>query len=314
MDQAMTPAVSIILPTFNRLELLPATIESVLAQTFSDWELIICDDGSEPPTRQYLSSLESDPRIRVHFLERTGRPSVVRNVGLRAARGELIAFQDSDDLWRPEKLQVQVASLRAKSHCRWGLTRFILVDRELAPTRWSVETGGWPAVGGWIFGELLRARTVVALPSVLVEAAALRELNGFDESLETSEDFDLWLRLAQLSEVDAVDEPLTLVRRHQDHFSGRGARDFINSQKVMEKLRRCGVPSDLAAVLRRRETDIAVGLCAHFATRGHSAAAVGIVRDSFGKCWRDPVWWIGLAKNTARLGRRSLSTQPSARL
>jgi glycosyltransferase involved in cell wall biosynthesis len=297
----MSPAVSIILPTFNRLELLRSTIESVVSQSFQDWELIICDDGSEQPTRDYLASLQSDPRINVLFLERSGRPGIARNAGLRVARGKLIAFQDSDDLWRPDKLRIQIDSLNDKPQCRWGFTRFALVDRDLVPTPWTVETGGWPAIGGWVLEDLLRVRMVIALPSVIVEAEALRELGGFDESLESCEDFDLWLRLASLSEVDAVDQPLTLVRRHQDHFSGRGARGFFNSQKVMQKLEDRGLPSHLMPALRRRHADIAVGLCRHFVVAGNRAAAFDALRSSFAKCWQEPAWWAGSARNLVRL-------------
>src|SRR5579872_6599645 len=103
------PAVSVIMPTYNRLEFLPAAIESVFAQTLSDWELIIADDGSGEDTRAYLRSID-DRRVKRIWLAHTGRPSLVSNRALREARGDYIAFLDSDDLWRPEKLQRQLES------------------------------------------------------------------------------------------------------------------------------------------------------------------------------------------------------------
>src|ERR1700733_11251308 len=106
----MPPVVSIILPTFNRQEYLVPAIESVLAQTFEQWELIIADDGSADATRRYLQSL-ADPRIEVMLLEHTGKPCVISNLAIRRARGQYIAFLDSDDLWLPEKLAAQLSSL-----------------------------------------------------------------------------------------------------------------------------------------------------------------------------------------------------------
>src|ERR1700722_5103184 len=102
----MLPSVSIIMPTFNRMEFLPAAIQSVLAQSLADWELLIADDGSDEETRAYLKSLD-DPRIKLLFRPHTGRPALISNGALRAARGHYVAFLDSDDVWLPGKLQAQ---------------------------------------------------------------------------------------------------------------------------------------------------------------------------------------------------------------
>ena len=112
MSIYISPAVSIIMPTFNRLEFLKPAIESVFAQTFEDWELIIADDGSSEPTRAYLRDLQAQPRVHVISMQHTGRPSVASNVAIRKARGEYVAFLDSDDFWPPTKLETQIASLR----------------------------------------------------------------------------------------------------------------------------------------------------------------------------------------------------------
>ncbi|HSY94564.1 MAG TPA: glycosyltransferase family 2 protein, partial [Steroidobacteraceae bacterium] len=103
----MPPAVSIIVPTFNRLRLLRRSLASVFEQTFEDWELLIADDGSGPDARAYLEALD-DPRVKVLWLSHSGKPAVARNAALRAAQGEYVAFLDSDDLWVPAKLQIQM--------------------------------------------------------------------------------------------------------------------------------------------------------------------------------------------------------------
>src|ERR1700732_1465702 len=103
------PVVSIILPTFNRLKYLRPAIDSVFAQTLADWELLIADDGSDEETRAYLEHLGGLPRVKLIWLAHSGNPSAVRNAALREARGDYIAFLDSDDVWLPSKLERQVA-------------------------------------------------------------------------------------------------------------------------------------------------------------------------------------------------------------
>src|SRR5579872_4243497 len=90
-----TALVSVILPAFNRLQFLRPAIDSILAQTFTDWELIIVDDGSEIETRQYLESFSRDPRVRLIWLQHSGKPAMVRNAGLQSAGGQFVAFMDS---------------------------------------------------------------------------------------------------------------------------------------------------------------------------------------------------------------------------
>src|SRR6476659_3353634 len=100
------PAVSVILPTYNRANFLAASISSVLSQTFTDIELIIADDGSDDEVYAYLCSIEH-PAVRVIRLPHSGNPARVRNAALRLATGHYVAFQDSDDVWKPRKLELQ---------------------------------------------------------------------------------------------------------------------------------------------------------------------------------------------------------------
>ena len=125
--------ISIILPTFNRLEYLRLTLESVFAQTFEDWELIVADDGSDVATREYLGALAGAHRIKRVWLSHTGNPAAVRNAALREARGDYVAFLDSDDLWAPRKLESQMALLRQRRGRQWSYTAFTRVDRRGVP-------------------------------------------------------------------------------------------------------------------------------------------------------------------------------------
>ena len=177
-DAARESIVSVVLPTFNRLRFLQPAIESVYAQTFADWELIIADDGSDLETRQYLQSLAQDPRVMVVWLAHTGKPSMVRNAALLRAAGEYVAFLDSDDLWATRKLERQIETLRARVNCRWSYTAFLQVDGSGNPLPEEAQRP-WVPYEGDIFEQvatgrapdsILLASTGGQLPSVAPHA------------------------------------------------------------------------------------------------------------------------------------------------
>ena len=287
----MTPAVSIVLATYNRLELLRSSVDSVMSQTFRDWELIIADDGSDEPTKQYLRSLESPGRVRVVWLDHSGRASVARNAALREARGEYVAFQDSDDLWLPRKLEIQVDSLRRNPSRAWSHTRYQLIDVSGAPTAWARRTGGWPTPGGWILEKLIRGETVIALPSVIASRRLLQQAGGFDEQLNDTEDYELWLRLARRSEIDAVGELLTLVRRHDEHFSAKPIEALQAACYVIDRQLRSGDVEHLRPVLLRQRARVVVGLARSRAAAGKRRDAVATLVSGTRHYWRYPQFW-----------------------
>jgi GT2 family glycosyltransferase len=271
----MAPLVSVIVPTFNRLQYLRPALESVFAQTLTDWELLIVDDGSSAPTKEYLESLIEPGRVSVFFFEHSGNPSKLRNAALREARGEYVAFQDSDDLWLPRKLEMQIASLRSHPTRSWSHTKYVFIDGRGELTPWMLRTGGWPTPEGWVIDKLVRVETVIALPSVVASRNLLRKVGGFDERLLGSEDYDLWRRLAVESEIDAVLEPVTLVRRHGDeHFATRGAEVFHYARLAAEKSLQLRGLEHLAPLLRRQRAMTAVGLARAHATSGNRREAL----------------------------------------
>jgi glycosyltransferase involved in cell wall biosynthesis len=277
---AVPPTVSIVMPTFDRLQFLPPAIESVFAQTLTDWELIIADDGSGEDTRAYLRSI-ADARVRVLGLPHSGRPAVARNAALRAARGEYVAFLDSDDLWLPRKLELQVASLRRQPARRWGCTAFALVDAAGLPV--AAVRAGWPAVSGPVRDRLL-TDAVIATPSVIAARSLLEQVGPLDEELVMNDEGDLFLRFAAVSELDGVDEPLTLVRRHGLH----GGSDIIawrDLRRVIEKAQRAVTSAGLA----RSQ--------ALFGTR---TDVVRTLAESAPYSWCYLQWWRGAAYAVAR--------------
>ncbi len=284
------PDISIIMPTFNRLQFLRPAVESVFAQTFTDWELIIGDDGSGAETRAYLQGLD-DPRVRVLWLPHTGKPSVVSNIALREATGEFVAFLDSDDLWLPNKLEAQLESLRKRPERRWSYTKFAVVDgsgRSIIAAR----SRDWPTPSGWILEKLLEEVTVIAQPSVVVSRQLLEQLGAFDEELVMCYDDELWFRLAAHSEIDGLDQPLTLVRRH-GHHSGGDVIAWRDRRRVFEKALRTNRGTHLGPLLRKLRAQMSAGLVKSQASSGKRMSALATLFTSLPHSWAYPRCWLG---------------------
>jgi len=198
------PVVSVILPTYNRKDLVAKSIQSVLDQTYRDFELIIIDDASTDGTEEVIKEF-SDPRIlfRKHTENKGG--AVARNTGINAAKGAFIAFQDSDDVWLPDKLEKQMAVFDNSpasigvvySQCaRWEGDK----EREIP--------GEFPKIkNGNIFPVLL-LENFITLPTVVMKKACLAKVGQFDETLPRLQDWELFLRIAKHFEFRYVPEPL----------------------------------------------------------------------------------------------------------
>ncbi|WP_116808152.1 glycosyltransferase family 2 protein [Steroidobacter cummioxidans] len=294
----MGPLVSVIMPTFNRREFLQPAIESLLNQAFAHWELIIADDGSDTDTRSYLHSLHAPPRVKVIYLPHSGRPSVTRNAALREARGEYVAFLDSDDLWLPRKLEMQMTSLARHPQRQWSYTAFALVDCAGQPKELRHDAKR-SAPSGWIMERMLKDEIVIALPSVVVARQLLEQLGSFDETLVMCEDDDLWLRLAAHSEIDGIDEPLTLVRRHGQH-GGDDITAWRDRLRVFEKGLGVNGNPDVSCILHRLRAEMAGGLARSQARGGMRIGALRTVAASAHYSWRYRKWWLEVL---AALGR-----------
>jgi glycosyltransferase involved in cell wall biosynthesis len=190
-QQLNGPEVSVVLPTRNRAPLVRRAIASVLAQTFSDWELIVVDDGSADNTAEVVRSF-TDPRLQLLRLTDCGSPGRARNEGVAGSRGALVAFLDSDDEWLPSKLERQVACLRHDS----GVAVVYCLDQRVddqtgrkAPVSRSLPEGDvfTALVWGWN----------PALSSIVVKRSVLLAVGGFDPALPAFNDHDLMLRIAQ---------------------------------------------------------------------------------------------------------------------
>lgn len=208
------PTVSVILPTYNRLPLLRVAVDSVRAQTFGDWELIVADDGSDDGTAEYLDALaREDTRVAVLHLPHTANLPRIRNAAIARARGEWVAYLDSDDAWRADKLAKHLDAHRANPAARWSYSGRSIMDAS-GQTLPDARFGAWRPHSGWIAQRLLTHEAMVAFPSVVVQRALLDEVGGMDEGLVFCTDFDLEVRLAARAECICIPEPLVRVRVH----------------------------------------------------------------------------------------------------
>ena len=299
--------VSVVLPTFNRLRFLRPAVESLYAQTFPDWELIVADDGSDAPTREYLQSLANQPRVVAVWLAHTGRPAIVRNAALLRAGGEYVAFLDSDDLWAPTKLQRQVETLRARGNCRWSYTGFLRVDACGNPLPEEAQRPWWVPYEGDIFEQVATGRAAIRTPSVLATRQLIAQAGGFDEAMLSAEDYDLWLRLALHSEVAIVDEPLVYVRYHDENHTREWQSAFVGRDRSLS-LRQQLVDSGRRSLLRKERMRNALKLAATHAKLGARGPMLRALWASIPFCWTYPQWWLGAVKAVLRphLPRRLL--------
>lgn len=198
--------VTVVVPTHNRRQLVPQAIASILQQRGVSIELVVVDDGSTDGTGPWLDRIAAeDARIKVIHHARPRFISTARNVGIAHASGRWVAFCDDDDFWAPDKLTTQLGALRTSS-ARWGCTGVVVVDERLE------IIGHHNVEGGEVLADLLEANTIPTGSSTIAELSLLREVGGFDPALPGSEDWDMWIRLAQHSPLAAADRPLIAYR------------------------------------------------------------------------------------------------------
>ena len=253
----VSPLVTVVIPTYNRASFLREAIDSVLEQTFRSFELIVVDDGSTDGTGDLLRSYGS--RLRSIYQENRG-PSAARNAGIRAARGEWLAFLDSDDYWLPEKLAKQVAFVRENPHVRICYTEEIWYrrGRRVNPAKKHRK------YSGWIFQRMLPL-CIVSPSSVMIHRKVLDEVGMFDEELPACEDYDLWLRIGARYPIYLIPEPLIVKRNgHEGQQSQRfWGMDRFRIRALVKLLQQESLsPEDRAAVretLRRKCEIVAQG-------------------------------------------------------
>lgn len=215
------PTISVIIPAYNAERTILETIESVQQQTFSDLEIIVINDGSTDKTLDLLYGVK-DKRLQI-FSYKNGGVSTARNRGISHATGEFIAFLDADDLWTPDKLELQLDALRQYPEAgvaySWTYFMFEEEGRSYVENSHSFE--------GNVYADLLLINFLHSGSNPLIRKQAIDSVGEFDYTLIQSEDWDYWLRLAAKWRFTLVPKPQILYRQRLDSAS--------NSLEVAEK-------------------------------------------------------------------------------
>jgi len=223
------PKISVIIPAYNAEKTIKETIESVLSQTLSQFEIIVINDGSQDKTLEVVSRI-LDPRLKVLSYPNAG-VSVSRNRGISQAAGDYVSFLDADDLWTPDKLETQLKALQAnpKAAVAYSWTDWIDESGQF------LRSGGHISVNGDVYAKLLLRDFVESGSNPLIRRQALTEVGGFDKSLNLAADWDMWLRLAARYEFVAVPSSQILYRVSPNSMSSNVWKMEAESLQIIER-------------------------------------------------------------------------------
>ena len=251
------PTVSVIIPTHNRATALPEAIQSVIAQDYHDFEIIVVDDGSTDSTAEILQAFPQVFGVR----QAQRGVSAARNAGMARASGRLIAFLDSDDLWLPAKLSTQVAFFDSSPDALICQTEEIWIRNGI-----RVNPGKrHKKLSGMIFERSLEL-CIVSPSAVMMRSSLFHKVGDFDESFPVCEDYDLWLRVACRFPVHLIDVPLVIKRGgHPDQLSRRRGIDRYRIQ-ALKKIIESGLLTpdyyDAAVLAMRQKCSVYAAGCA----------------------------------------------------
>ncbi len=233
------PAVTVVIPVYNSARYIKHALDSVKAQTFSDYEVIVVNDGSEDRA-ELERTLSSHPLSAVYISQENKGVSAARNAAIKVARGEFYAQLDADDQWTPDYLQVQLGILKDNADVSLVYPNATIIGDESDDELEFMSIS--PSEGDVNFESLVRQKCTV-MTCVTARMNAIRDVGMFDESLRSCEDFDLWLRIVRNGgRIIYHRRPLALYRRHAGSLSS----DRIwMTQHLLEVFEKCGSTCDL---------------------------------------------------------------------
>lgn len=223
------PTLSVIIPVYNGEKTIYKTVDSVLKQSFSDWELIIINDGSTDLTKAVISGIK-DSRIKLFNYTNAGL-SASRNRGIDLATSDYISFLDADDLWHSDKLKRQLEALQTypQASIAYSWTNCINESGDF------LRRGSYLNANGDVYAQLLLIDFIESGSNPLISREALVKVGGFDESLPAGEDHDMWLRLAKHCHFVCVPMPQILYRVSNNSMSANITRQAMGNLQVIEK-------------------------------------------------------------------------------
>ena len=231
IKQLNTPLVSVIIPTYNRHKRLKVAINAVLNQSYKCIEIIVVDDNGlgtdqQLKSKDVVDSFGKDNLIKYIPHKSNKGGCTARNTGIKASNGEFIAFLDDDDEWLFDKIKKQVDFFEctddsiALVYCGCFIVNEITGEKNLVK----------PSLKGNVFRELLKCHCPPSTSLIMLRADLIKSINGFDETLESFQDYDLYLRLSQITRFDFISEPLAIFKKHSDD------RVSVNLEKRLRAL------------------------------------------------------------------------------
>lgn len=240
MDKNVIPEVSVVMPAYNAEKYISESINSVVSQSFKNWELIIIDDGSVDQTAAIVKNFcQKDERI-IYYHQRNKKQGLARNAGIERSRGALIAFLDADDIWLPEKLETMVGELKKSGHDLLFSDTFILeesagVNSGQLPKTYSVPEKQYSGYDG--LKEFLEYNKIPTL-TVVLKKEPLVQVGMFNDR-SMAEDYEVWLKLLLNGNTfRSVAKPLCIYRVHPDSYSHHNRAALDDSIDIITKLRK----------------------------------------------------------------------------
>jgi len=232
------PQISVIIPTYKHRDFVLATLDSVFAQTFTDIEIIVVNDGSPDDTAKVLRPLASSGHIR--YIEQSNEgQAAARNRGLAEAHGEFIAFLDDDDLWPADKLEWQLKALKENPYTVFIYGAVSRVDKDFGLSIPPVPQQNLPpnenTTSGCVHEDFLRRNWLHSPGQALMRMEAVRRVNGFDETIWGADDYDLYIRLAEQGPILYNDHVSLYYRQHAQNASKNIKRMYQNVGTVRVK-------------------------------------------------------------------------------
>jgi len=293
-----TPTVSVVIAAYNMAQYVQQAVRSVLAQTYGDLEVIVVDDGSTDGTAEVIEAFAADDKVRLVRQQNQGQPKA-KNAGIRAARGEFIAFCDADDLWDPRKLELQLPAFDDPMvGVAYSLT--MTIDDAGRPT--GEMSGHGPS--GHVLAELF-IRNFVPFGTTIVRRRVIETCGMFDESLAMGIDWDLWLRVARSWKFAQIAAPLYLYRVWPGQMSKNWKGRYEHSFRIMRKFIAAHPDALPRKVVRRAYADsyVQLGICYAILEKNRWSA---LAKFWQGAC-ADPLFWMAwkeMGKLFVRLGTR----------
>lgn|SRR5690554_122731 len=270
--QSQNPLVSVVIPTFNRADFIREAVESVLAQTYPNFEILVVDDGSTDDTREVLKAYSQEPRLRYFYQENQGQ-SVARNYALSEARGDFVCFLDSDNRWLPHKLEVSLQAFQENPDVSVIYGDIITINEKGE----EISRHNMRRYSGRITPYLFQDNCV-SMNTSMTRRQCFSEMGGLEAGRRAADDYELWLRFSARYKFLYISDFLAEYRVMENQISSNKDRRFQSNREIMENFVR-RFPQALTPAEQRE------GWCRFHIRKGGYHASVGELTNAAKEYW-----------------------------